>query len=131
MTTRSWPPVRSQTKALSSNTANAFQSATINNRDIVVNARINLDGNDLYNVNAFELDQMQSGDNAWIACVNELREWPATISPKWMRSRPEPLRTYHEPTHTTCPRPHSQGLHLYRNGDDLPPPGRGETDNKS
>ena len=49
------------TKALSSVTQNSFQSSSPSSNDVVVSARINLDGNDLYNIDDMEVDQLQSG----------------------------------------------------------------------
>ena len=49
-----------QTKRMSSDTVDTFESASISNTDIRFMARINLDGNDLYNVDDFEVDNIAS-----------------------------------------------------------------------
>ena len=64
---------RAQLKGLDSDTVDTFQSASISNTDIKVRARINLDGNDLYNVDDFELDGMVSNDGQEIACTSGLQ----------------------------------------------------------
>ena len=59
---------RFMTKGCLLTRSNSFQSAvSLNNTDVVVRARINLDGNDLYNVDDIELDQMQGGMVIFIA----------------------------------------------------------------